>query len=139
MSKNIYHLGKKVSEKKMFLKTLFLFVPTKTVPSGVVQSIEQTMFEEKESIHLNFTELLPMETRGEILHYNVSLNKMENPWDDVNDTTRFFNVATTDLKWSQNGLDNYTEYYIKITAYNVAGPGPSREVIFRTATNSKIT
>lgn len=95
------------------------------------------MLEEKESLHINYTDLLPMEKRGQITHFNISINKVENPWDSVNDTTQFFEIPSNVFDWSINGLDNYTEYDISITAYTHVGPGPTKNVTYRTATNSK--
>ena len=95
------------------------------------------MLEEKESLHINYTDLLPMEKRGQITHFNISINKVENPWDSVNDTTQFFEIPSNVFDWSINGLDNYTEYDISITAYTHVGHGPTKNVTYRTATNSK--
>lgn len=116
-----------------FLYSVFLIDP-----SGIVQSINQAMFDEKESLHINFTDLLSMEKRGQITHFNISINKLENPWDSVNDTTQFFEIPSNNFTWSINGLDNYTEYYISITAYTHVGPGPTRNATYRTAVNGNI-
>ena len=106
-------------------------------PSGTIQSIQQTHFDEKESLHFNFTDLLPMEKRGNITHFNISVNKVENPWDTFNDTTRYFEVPSDAFEFSLLGLDNYTEYYITVAGYTAVGAGPVYNVTFRTATNSK--
>ena len=76
-----------------------------------------------------------MEKRGAIIHYKISLNKIENYWDTFNDSTRFFSVPPDAFTWSVNGLDNYTEYVITVTANTIVGPGPSRNVTYRTAVN----
>ena len=79
-----------------------------------------------------------MEKRGNITHFNVSVNKVENPWDTFNDTTRYFEVPSDAFEFSLFGLDNYTEYNITISAYTAVGAGPAYHVTFRTATNSKL-
>lgn len=95
------------------------------------------MLDEKESLYINYTDLLPMEKRGQIIHFNISINKLENPWDSVIDTTQFFEIPPNVFMWSINGLDNYTEYSISITTYTHVGSGPTKYVTFRTATNGK--
>ena len=99
-----------------------------------MQSINQTTHEEKEALYINY-DILPMEKHGAITHFNISMNKLENPWDNVNDTTQYFRIPSNVLSWSATGLDNYTEYFITITAYTSIGPGPTRNATFRTATN----
>lgn len=78
-----------------------------------------------------------MEKRGTITHYNISLNKIENHWEKEDNSTEYFQVRSDAFEWSVNGLDNYTEYVISITPYTIVGPGPSRDVTYRTAVNSK--
>ena len=91
----------------------------------------------KESLHINFTDLLLMEKNGIITKFNISLNKIENPWETVNDTTRYFILDGKTFELSMYGLDNYTEYEVSVTAYTIIGPGPTKKAVFRTASNGK--
>uniref|UniRef100_A0A7M5X0I0 Fibronectin type-III domain-containing protein n=1 Tax=Clytia hemisphaerica TaxID=252671 RepID=A0A7M5X0I0_9CNID len=104
-------------------------------PSGTVQSISQTSLEMKESLHINFTDLLVMDKKGNITKFNISLNKIENLWDTVNDTTKYFIIDGRTFELSMHGLDNFTEYEVSVTAYTLIGPGPTKNSVFRTATN----
>ena len=109
-----------------------------SVPSGLIQSINQTSFELKESLHFNWTDILPMEKRGIITHWNISLNKIENAWDLTNDTTQYFRVEPDVYHLSISSLNNYTEYTIGITGYTAVGAGPMKTAVYRTATNGKL-
>ena len=95
------------------------------------------MFDIKESLYINFTDLIPMEKRGTITKFNISLTKIENYWEIEEYVTQYFTVLPDAFEWSVNGLDNYTEYVVSITPYTHVGPGPSRNVTYRTAINSK--
>ncbi|XP_066935071.1 uncharacterized protein [Clytia hemisphaerica] len=106
-------------------------------PSGTVQSIIQVNHNETESLYIEYTDVLPLEKKGNITHFNISVNKVENTWEEEDNTTQYYRVDGGTFQFSIiGGLDNYTEYFITITPYTLIGPGPTHaNVTFRTAAN----
>ena len=75
--------------------------------------------------------------RGIITKYRIDMENILNSWetDEEKHADSFMRI---DRNLFVEGLNNYTEYEICVTAYTEVGPGPTTDkIIFRTDENGK--
>ena len=95
----------------------------------------------KESMSMNWTDIMIMEKRGELINFNISLKRIRHSWEFTNATKFSFYLAKGDV-FSMHiaNLQNYTEYEIQIAGITTVGQGPMSNVfVIRTAENGKKT
>lgn len=118
---------------------MFCFI---TVPSGTGNNITAGAITTN-SINITWTSVKPMEKRGDVIFYNVSLINVPHYWQSSSDVHELFLIRNQTLL--QNGvmsllfedLNNHTSYRVSIAAYTAIGAGlTSEEVIYTTRQNS---
>lgn len=106
-------------------------------PSGSVTNCTQTVIDEKNKLSIEWTNIAPMQQRGEIITYKISYTRMNHAWETfAASTSRFITVDGSTHSLVIEKLDNYTNYEVEISGLTKVGEGPkSQKYVFRTPEN----
>ena len=105
------------------------------VPFGVVRNMS-TLNITPNTLNVTWLPVSPMERRGEVIHYNITVENILHSWQNIENSMREMFIRNISNIFIEK-LDNYTIYTVYITAYTTIGAGPTTTVVFRTGQNGK--
>ncbi|XP_057314721.1 uncharacterized protein LOC130655923 isoform X2 [Hydractinia symbiolongicarpus] len=106
------------------VKNFSYFETEEMGPIGVVQNLQDQKKNITESLHFNWSDIRPMEKRGRITYFNISLYKFLKPWASISNEAISFLVPANQFNASVYNLDNFTSYKVMVFAMNKRGHGP---------------
>lgn len=91
------------------------------------------------TVHLNWSDVKPLERRGIITAYTVTIQRLFREFEEDDGSLEDLLVfEAPHLNLSVFNLDNYTEYVVTIVANTSIGAGPvSKVFLFETLENGK--
>lgn len=104
----------------------------------MVQNLQDQKKNITESLHFNWSDIRPMEKRGRITYFNISLYKFLKPWASINNEAISFLVPSNQFNASVYNLDNFTSYKVTVFAMNKIGDGPVAFIELLTPENGKL-